>query len=244
MAGTEEAHGRALGRLGKEWRVPLDGPQAEALLAYARLLLAWGAKINLTGARSIEVLLDDHFPDAFAVASRVSEAERAVDVGSGGGLPALPLALLRPTLSIDLCEPVAKKGAFLRTAIRELGLADRVRLWPVRGEALAKREPVSFDVALSRATFAPADWLVFARALVRPGGRIFALAAPDAVPKGIPSTLYLGGRRALVEVTVELETAGNVPRGTSAGGAPPSPDARPPASNVPRGTSGPGGRGV
>jgi 16S rRNA (guanine527-N7)-methyltransferase len=237
MAGTEEAHGRALRRLSKEWEVPLDGDQAEALLAYARLLLTWGAKINLTGARSIEVLLDDHFPDAFAVASRVTTAERAVDVGSGGGLPALPLALLRPGLSIDLCEPVAKKGAFLRTAIRELGVSDRVRLRPMRGEALADAEPASFDVALSRATFSPAQWLVFAPRLVRPGGRIFALAAPDAVPKGAPATSYLSGRRALVEVRVPLGGAANVPRGTSSEDPAPGPKEPEPASNVPRGTS-------
>ena len=100
MAGTEEAHGRALRRLSKEWEVPLDDGQSEALLAYARLLLTWGAKINLTGARSMEVLLDDHFPDAFAVASRLPTAERAVDVGSGERVARSP-ARAAPTRPVN-----------------------------------------------------------------------------------------------------------------------------------------------
>ena len=120
----------------------------------------------------------------------------------------------------------------MRTAIRELGLSERVRVRPMRGEALAQAEPVSFDVALSRATFSPAQWLAFARQLVRPGGRIFALAAPDAVPKGTVATLYLGGRRALVEVVVPVERAGNVPRGTSLEAPAPDPNEPPPGSSV------------
>jgi 16S rRNA (guanine527-N7)-methyltransferase len=131
-----------------------------------------------------------------------------VDVGSGGGLPALPLALLRDGLTVELCEPIAKKGAFLRTAIRELGLSDRVRLNATRGELLADAQGGRFDVAISRATFAPVDWLPLGRRLVRPGGRVFALAAPDDVPPGSDCELYLGGRRALVEVNVPRGTAG------------------------------------
>ena len=93
-----------------------DDSQVAALSSYAESLLRWNARINLTAARSIDVLVNEHFPDAFALARRLEQPARAIDVGSGGGLPAIPLALLRPGLTVELCEPIAKKAAFLRTA--------------------------------------------------------------------------------------------------------------------------------
>jgi 16S rRNA (guanine(527)-N(7))-methyltransferase RsmG len=202
---------RALAALAGVWNVPCEGHQIDDLLRYADLLLRWNDHINLTGAGSVAALIISHFPDAFALASRLDHAERLIDVGSGGGLPALPLALLRPVLEIELSEPVAKKGAFLRTAIRELALSGRVRLEPRRGEVLAD-EGATFDVAVSRATFAPAAWLALGRRLVRPGGRIFALTTPRALPGegAAPAQaretdrrrthIYDDGRRAMLEI--------------------------------------------
>jgi 16S rRNA (guanine(527)-N(7))-methyltransferase RsmG len=239
MAGTEEAHRRALARLAAEWQVGCDDAAAEALLAYGNLLLTWTARINLTAAGSIDALIAEHFPDAFALASRLTEPARLADVGSGGGLPALPLAVLRPTLSLELVEPIAKKGAFLRTAIRELGLSGRVRLNAMRGEALVETAGASFDAAISRATFAPADWLALGQRLVHPGGRVFALAAVNAVPPGSRAQVYFGGRRALVELIVPSGSPADVPRGTSG-----QTSAAPGEADVPRGTSRPRRRGV
>jgi 16S rRNA (guanine527-N7)-methyltransferase len=191
----------ALAALAARWQVPCDPAQTDALLAYAVLLLQWNARINLTGAASVKVLLESHFPDAFALASWLAEPARVVDVGSGGGLPALPLALLRPTLDIHLCEPIAKKGAFLRTAIRQGGLVGRVRLDTRRGEDLAEAGE-RFDVAMSRATFTPEVWLALGRKLVRPGGRIFVLTTPRCGLGGKVGReqVYANGRRVLVEV--------------------------------------------
>jgi 16S rRNA (guanine527-N7)-methyltransferase len=186
--------------LAEAWRVACDAAQLEALSSYAETLLRWNARINLTAARSIDVLVAEHFVDAFALARRLEQAARAVDVGSGGGLPAIPLALLRPRLLIELCEPIAKKAAFLRTAIRELGLGDRAAVRVARGEAVASASPRAFDAAISRATLAPEKWLTLAARLVRPGGRIFALTAADALLGQPGRELYLDGRRALIEV--------------------------------------------
>lgn len=194
----------SLTSLAAEWGVPCDPAQAEQVDAFMALLLTWNARINLTGAHSRDGVIAEHLPDAFALASRLPAPAAVVDVGSGGGLPALPLAILRPTLSISLVEPIAKKVAFLRTAVRDLGLGTQVTIVLGRGEQLATASPARFDVAISRATFAPAAWLVLGRHLVRPGGRVFALAAPrDLPPGGPPPLLYGGGRRALVEVCVE-----------------------------------------
>jgi 16S rRNA (guanine527-N7)-methyltransferase len=198
--------------LATDWGVPSEPGQAESLLRYADLLIRWNQRINLTGAKSIGALVAEHYPDAYALARRLDQPARVVDVGSGGGLPALPLALLRPGLVIRLCEPIAKKAAFLRTAIRELKLADRVSLEARRGEELADElaeipagpdaAPGSekfFDVATSRATFAPEAWLALGRRLVRPGGRVFVLTVPGTAIAG-DTDIYGDHRRALVEV--------------------------------------------
>jgi 16S rRNA (guanine527-N7)-methyltransferase len=192
---------RALSALATEWEVPCDPAQIDALLAYAELLLHWNARINLTGARSVNALVQSHFPDAFAVAGWLEGPARLVDVGSGGGLPALPLAILRPRLDIQLCEPIAKKGAFLRTAIRESGLTGRVRLDTRRAEEVAEAGGV-FDAAMSRATFTPEVWLTLARRLVRRDGRIFILTTPQAnLDRSLGRTrTYAQARRVLVEV--------------------------------------------
>ncbi len=185
-------------------KFPCDEAVISPLSAYAELLLRWNARINLTAARSIESLVGEHFPDAFALARKLDQPARVVDVGSGGGLPAIPLALLRGHLTVELVEPIAKKAAFLRTAIRELAIGDRVSVRVARGEALARAvaadRSLAFDVAISRATLAPPKWLALGARLVRPGGRLFALTIADALPELPDRDIYFGGRRALIQV--------------------------------------------
>ena len=209
MAGSQDpgddAHA-ALQFLSAEWRVRCDPEQIAALLHDAGLLIQWNQSINLTGAKSVGALVVEHFPDAFALARRLDGAESLVDVGSGGGLPAVPLALLRPGLVIRLCEPIAKKAAFLRTAIRALKLADRVTLETRRGEELAEeladRPRERFDVATSRATFAPEVWLALGQRLVRPGGWVFVLTVPGTAIDGTADR-YGDGKRVLIQVPAQ-----------------------------------------
>ena len=204
MPGTEDAAAElrsALGALSAEWVVPCDAAQADALLGYADLLIHWNERINLTGARSVGAIVAEHYPDAFALAKQLDRPASLIDVGSGGGLPAVPLALLCPALTVRLSEPIAKKGAFLRTAIRELRLVERVSLDSRRGEDLAEEAAGGFDVATSRATFEPGAWLALGRRLVRPGGRVFVLTVPGSSVAEMGSAVtYAGGRRVLVEI--------------------------------------------
>jgi 16S rRNA (guanine527-N7)-methyltransferase len=190
--------------LASRWKVRCDEAQVAALSSYAESLLRWNARINLTAAKSIDVLVSEHFPDAFALARKLELPGRAIDIGSGGGLPAIPLALLRPGLTLELCEPIAKKAAFLRTAIRELSLGDRASVRVGRGEAVAREIAAdgsrAFDVAFSRATLAPQKWLALGARLVRPGGRVFVLAATDALPELPDREVYFEGRRVLITV--------------------------------------------
>jgi 16S rRNA (guanine527-N7)-methyltransferase len=202
-AGRERA-AELVRALARDWRVPCGDEQVAALASYAASLLRWSARINLTAARTIDVLIVEHFVDAFALAGKLAEPARAIDVGSGGGLPAIPLALLCPDLTVELCEPIAKKAAFLRTAVRELGLSSRATVRATRGEVVAKEIAggglPAFDAALSRATLAPQKWLALGARLVRPGGRVFVLAASDALGDLPNRERYFEGRRALITV--------------------------------------------
>jgi 16S rRNA (guanine527-N7)-methyltransferase len=217
MSLTEERR-RSIAALATSWGLDdlaRDQRALDGLLRYCDLLLTWSARINLTAAESVEALIAEHLPDAFALASRLDGPASVIDVGTGGGLPAIPLAVLRSALTIELCEPIAKKGAFLRTAVRELGLEGRVRVTGGRAQEIAAARPQSFDVATSRATFAPEVWLTLARSLVRPGGRVFALVAADALPDrpthpGYTQTCrksYLSGRRAMAELVSTAEAS-------------------------------------
>jgi 16S rRNA (guanine527-N7)-methyltransferase len=206
MEGKERAFREALARESASWAVPCEAPQVDAIEGYASLLLTWTTRINLTGAVSLDDLAAEHLPDSFAIASRLREtgALTAIDVGSGGGLPAIPLAVLCPDLTLRLLEPIAKKAAFLRTAVRELGLTGRVAVETRRVQAVS---PATFDVALSRATFPPRSWLPIGADLVRPGGRVFLLASGAADWSTPPEALtttgqwpYLDERRWLVEL--------------------------------------------
>jgi len=85
--------------LAAAWRLALDDGQVAGLASYGELLLRWNARINLTAARRVDQLIAEHYPDAFALARKLDLPARVIDVGSGGGLPAIPLALLRRELS-------------------------------------------------------------------------------------------------------------------------------------------------
>ena len=172
---------RTLEGWAERFRVELSPGAREGLLAYGRLLLSWGDRINLTAAKSREALIDEHLPDSFAIAAglnrRGAAACEIVDVGSGGGLPAIPLALLRND-RFTLIEATGKKVAFLRTAVREMGLTDRVRV-EHRRMGHPGEETGAFDVATSRAMLAPREWMALARHLVRVGGTVFCLGTAE-----------------------------------------------------------------
>jgi len=165
---------------------PIEEGRVQGLADFVELFLEWNARINIGGARTEVALVDEHLVDAVVAASLVPKTGRFVDVGSGGGLPAIPLALMLPGVAIDLFEPIAKKVAFLRTAVRALDLGDRVRVFDERIDEDAPRSGVAgapgmYEVALSRATMAPDQWLALGSSLVVPGGRVVLFERRGAV---------------------------------------------------------------
>ncbi|HLK40149.1 MAG TPA: RsmG family class I SAM-dependent methyltransferase [Polyangiaceae bacterium] len=159
--------------------VALDPAVTSAAGVWLERLTEWNARTDLTAARSHDHLVDLMLADALVLSRVVPSGARVVDVGTGAGAPGLALALLRPDLRLTLVEPLRKRASFLRTVIGLLGRMD-VHIEPTRAEVLAGR--LASDVAVSRATFPPAEWLALGARLVGPGGSVWALLAREDPP--------------------------------------------------------------
>ena len=179
--------GSDLSLLFSDWSAPLSPVDNGRLLDFIRVLLEWNVRINVTGARERSDVVGEHFPDSLALFSLVPAGSRLVDVGSGGGLPAIPFAILRPDCQVTLVEPRAKRVAFLKTAVRVCKCSNVL----VVRQRMEDCESHCFDVASSRATFPPLEWLASARELVVPGGRTIVLSTVEVSPR--PSGLLLIG---------------------------------------------------
>jgi 16S rRNA (guanine527-N7)-methyltransferase len=157
----------------------LDARARAAVETWLGQLERWNAKMDLTAARTPEALVDLMVADALVLAPRMAEGARLVDVGAGTGAPGLALALVRPDLRVTLVEPLGKRASFLRTVVGAVGRSD-VAIERARGEALAGRR--AWDVAVSRATLPPPEWLALGATLAAPGGAVWVLLAKEEAP--------------------------------------------------------------
>jgi 16S rRNA (guanine527-N7)-methyltransferase len=157
-----------------------EGRSRASVMRWLQLLEEWNARIDLTSARSPEMLVDLMLADAIVLAKRIEPGARVVDVGTGAGAPGLALALMRPDVRVTLVELNGKRASFLRTVIGTVDRADIVLL-RARAEALTGRR--SWDVALSRATLPPPEWLDLATKLAAPGGSAWVLLSKEAPPE-------------------------------------------------------------
>lgn len=155
-----------------ELGVKLDAAQSDRLLAYARLLAKWNRVYNLTAVRDENQVITHHLLDSLAVLPRLGTAASLADVGSGGGLPGLPLAMARPAMQVTLVESNHKKSVFQEQARIELQLSN-VQVVCERAEAW--RPPERFAVVISRAFSDLADFAAAAGHLLAPKGRLLAM---------------------------------------------------------------------
>jgi 16S rRNA (guanine527-N7)-methyltransferase len=181
---------------------------------YAAWLSGAGVERGLLGPREAGRLWDRHLLNCAVTASLLHAGERVVDVGSGAGLPGIPLALVRPDCAFVLLEPLARRAAFLDEVVADLGLSPRVSVVRARAEDHKPRR--AYDVAVARAV-APLDRLAgWCLPLVRPGGRLLALkgerAAAEAatVPALRPLVERVGA--GLVDVPTTVVTIARRPR--------------------------------
>jgi 16S rRNA (guanine527-N7)-methyltransferase len=166
----------------------LGARAAEQLCAYCELAVAWNQRVDLTAARSADELVDLLLADALAITEARPGAAggRWFDVGSGIGAPGIPLALLSP-VKMTLIEPRTKRVAFLRTAAGSLGRPD-IAVSRSRSDEFPA---ASCEVAISRATLPPPEWLLEGARLATRS--VWLLLAKAAVPD-------LDGREILADI--------------------------------------------
>ena len=164
----------------------LDASARRRLLAYRDELARWGRVHNLTSVREPERMVPVHLLDSLALLPLV-RGRALADVGSGGGLPGVPLAIADPGLRVTLIEPRAKRALFLAHVARTLALGNVI---VERSRAEDVHPGAAFDTVVTRALGTLAEFVAAAGSLCRPGGCLLAAkgrdprAELDALPPG------------------------------------------------------------
>lgn len=167
---------------------------------YRDILASRGIEWGLLGPREVARLWDRHILNSAAVASLVPPAATVADIGSGAGLPGVPVAVLRSDLRVDLVEPLLRRATFLTQTAEELDLTERVTVVRARSDEVTTR----YDAVLSRA-LAPLDRLVrWCLPLLAEGGSILALKGSSAQQE-VAKHRALLRREGLVAKVVELQ---------------------------------------
>lgn len=167
-------------RLGVEaLRLPV-APEAFPLLEkFADRLLAWNRKVNLTRITAPDEVAEKHLVDALVLLPLLDGARTLLDVGSGAGLPGVPLACARRALAVTCCDSVAKKVAFVKAVAVELGVDVRGVAARAAGEPERERLPRA-DAVVSRALAEPAEWVPLGARYLAEGGALLAMLGRDA----------------------------------------------------------------
>jgi 16S rRNA (guanine527-N7)-methyltransferase len=182
--------------------VAIEEPQVARLARLLELLSTWNTRINLTAVTEPSAVVERHFLDSLSLVPLVRSAASLVDVGAGAGFPGSVIAIALPELRVTCVESIRKKVAFLQALRREVA----PNLEPVCARVEEFRSTGrTFDVAVSRATWEPARWLVEGAPLVAPGGLLVAMqgaAQPSLEPPAgfspLPAVSYTveeGSRR-------------------------------------------------
>lgn len=180
-------------------RLELSDAVRDQLIAYVELLARWNAAYNLTAVRDPAEMVARHLLDSLAIVPYVTGATLA-DLGSGAGLPGLPLALVAPEREVTLVDSNGKKARFLREAVRALKLAN-VRVI----EGRVQDVPGQFDCITARAFATLADMLAWAGGLLADGGSWLAMKGKLADEE--MAALPAGFR---IERTIALEVPATV----------------------------------
>jgi len=189
----------------------LQRGQVRLLAAFASLLLARNKRVNLTAVTDLVDVQSKHLLDSLTLApvlktELTARQSSLVDVGSGGGLPGVPLAVALPELRVALVEATGKKAEFLAHVVRELQL-DNVRVLHGRAEHLAHQTECreAFDVATARAVGGSATLVELLMPFVRVGGLAVLMKTRAALTDEIPAA-----RAALAKLQGEIETVREV----------------------------------
>ena len=195
--------------------IPLESITADRLVAYYELLVRWNRTINLTGLTDPEEALDRLIVEPLMAARHLQVRPSLMDIGSGGGSPAIPLALALDAISLRLVESNQRKSAFLREAVRHLGLTSAA-VSTVRVEELSSDTAPSTLISI-RAVRPEEDLFRRLRAFLAPDGTIALLTSVRATVSpmaGLALTATLPLIESRGSVVQLFKSTGNVPRGT------------------------------
>jgi 16S rRNA (guanine527-N7)-methyltransferase len=169
----------------KDLKLDLTQTQHEQLLDYLALLFKWNKVYNLTSVRDPMQMMTHHLLDSLAAVPAFEAAQNVLDVGAGGGLPGMVLAIARPAMKVAMIDTVHKKTAFLTQVKAELELAN-VTVYTMRVEQLSV--PQKFDVITSRAFADLSDFVNWSGHLLADGGQFIALkgTAPPEEQERLP----------------------------------------------------------
>lgn len=164
--------------------VDLSPHQLEASRRFLSELERWNRVHNLTAIEGEKASIELHLVDSMAIlpvmrAYLPKSGAQIADLGSGGGLPAIPIAIAEPTWTITLIEAVRKKAAFLQHTKGSLKL-NNIEVYGDRVERVALLEPGKYDAVISRAFTSLARFLELARPFLKPSGLVFAMKSKRA----------------------------------------------------------------
>lgn len=174
-----------IAREARELGVELEEAGARGLARFAETLASRGRERGVTALEDPEAVLRELVLDSLAAAPHLPPGGLVADLGSGGGLPGLPLALARPDLRFLLVESLGRKVAWLEEQVEDLGLGDRVTVLPVRAEDLGREagRRGCLDGVVAKALAALPVLIELALPLLRRGGRLYAYKGPSAGPE-------------------------------------------------------------
>jgi 16S rRNA (guanine527-N7)-methyltransferase len=198
-----------------EMGLAVSPEQQEKLMDYLALMFKWNSIYNLTSLRDPMQMVTHHLLDSLAAVPAFAGAANVLDVGSGGGLPGIVLAIVRPDMKMSMIDTVHKKTAFLTQVKAELGLAN-VTIYTMRVEQLEVSD--KFDVITSRAFADLSDFVNWSSHLLAEQGTYIALkgVAPEDERQRLPAAWRvsrveplqvprLGAERHLVFIKKSLE---------------------------------------
>lgn len=186
----------------------LSEAQLIRLIDYLALMLKWNSVYNLTAVRDPVQMVTQHLLDSLAAVSAFDGAQNVLDVGAGGGLPGIVLAIwaaeAQPAMRISMIDTVHKKTAFLTQVKAELNLTN-VNVYTARVEQW--NAPQKFDVITSRAFAELSDFITWSQHLLADDGTFIALkgVAPDAEVARLPAGWKVTEVRALHVPTLQAE---------------------------------------
>lgn len=170
--------------------VALQTQQAECLLAYMTLLEKWNRVHNLTAVREPEKMVTHHLLDSLSVVPYLIQEFRVLDVGSGGGLPGIPLAIVQPEVRVTLLDSNHKKTSFLQQAMIELAL-NNVDVVTARVEQYAPKG--QYTGIICRAFAEMAEVIRLTQTLLAPAGRWYMMKGvyPEAELAKLPAEVVV-----------------------------------------------------